>query len=593
MPSSHHTMFDDAANIKARLRIADAFPMRQELHKHARTIIELQDGRIDTADIQLAREERVWGRYIGCVIGNPDYAEDEKVPVGIKLPPLYFRPLFHLERALRDHAAGRECELHLPKTVEEIEEYLHEAMEGVFRDGTEEEEVRLGMIANGEGEDGAGRISAGRGSCKVAPIIEEPEFEEMVGVTIRSLARFLVTLRMTNQAMFLLLLSLDIEEAKRTMPCLDYIGGRNEASEWRKVHFLNAKCSILAIFEIIRILRRGTALAKALSAKRRFTVSEVRSVVARLRQGKLTKADLETLETLSISTYGLRKIVLNDIDRHHKVRRQPGRRSFRRRATDDHTLLSLIACLNGPDAAYAIEVAKDFEVNAVSNVPVAGVPRRIPDKQSAIDVTRIAGAGKKQQDALCAFYGYTPRDLATLAAIEAVAVVGQQNQTRFTSRLASLMDRKLLMGEKGLRSRQVVAVRQTINHVFPPKGMFRHSCGFARSSWVNLDEDAALWLILTEGKRETGAGDPYADLFVATRHYLQQYSYGVSRLDNLGEAARIFCHLSHTMGCSRRIPSGSGYSTGRNSSLRSMSKMSRPIVIEGPCLVMAPNILII
>ena len=51
MPSIHHNMFDDAANIKSRLRIADAFPMRQELHKHARTLIDLQDGRISVEPI--------------------------------------------------------------------------------------------------------------------------------------------------------------------------------------------------------------------------------------------------------------------------------------------------------------------------------------------------------------------------------------------------------------------------------------------------------------------------------------------------------------------------------------------------------------
>ena len=84
--------------------------------------------------------------------------------------------------------------------------------------------------------------------------------------------------------------------------------------------------------------------------------------------------------------------------------------------------------------------------------------------------------------------------------------------------------------------------------VFPDEGEFRHSCGFARSSWSDLEADAEQWRGLTEATNATNPDDPYAELFLATRRYLHGFSYGVSRLSELDEAARLFCHLSHAMG---------------------------------------------
>ena len=71
MLSIRHSFFDHAAQVQARLRIADCFPNREDIHQHAKTLIDLQDGHIGPSRIRLDYEERVWGRYIGRVIGNP------------------------------------------------------------------------------------------------------------------------------------------------------------------------------------------------------------------------------------------------------------------------------------------------------------------------------------------------------------------------------------------------------------------------------------------------------------------------------------------------------------------------------------------
>ena len=510
MLSIRHSFFDHAAQVQARLRIAECFPYREDIHEHAKTLIDLQDGHIGPSGIRLDYEERVWGRYIGRVIGNPEWPEDEQPPVGSKLPPLFFSPLFQFDRALRQRSAASVVAITLPKTVQQLEDWLNEEMEGVFFGGD--------------------------------------RFEKTTGVTINAVARFLFTTRTLHPALFLLLLSFEIDQAMRTMPCLDKMGGRNEASQWREAYFEKAKCSILAVFEIIRILRRGTAIIKALSVKRHFTVSEVRRLAARLRSGSRTSGDRDTLEAIGISTYGLRKIVLTDIDRHHAMRGKPGHRTFRRRATDEHTLLSMIACLDGPDAAYAVDVAGDFTDDTAKNLPSARPPPQVAPKHSAIPVERINGAGQKQNEQLFTFYGLTGRDVAILVAIEVGAALGKRKFGRPEAAMANAILDALWAGQSEVRSRNVDPMSKAMQLAFPAKGDFRHSCGFARSSWTDLEADAAQWRILAEARNVANVGDVYAELFLATRRYLQGFSHGVSRLADLQQAARIFCHLSHAMG---------------------------------------------
>lgn len=460
MRSVNHQFFDHATNVRGRLRFAEWFPQREDIHQHAKTLIDLQDGRIDPGAIRLDLEERAAGRYIDRLIGHPLFPQDELAPVGIKLPLLYFSPLFHIESLLRSGTSISSAGPHLPRTVPELECWLNEEMEGVFGDSD--------------------------------------RFEKTTGVTIHAIAQFLFSIRRIHPALFLLLLSFEIEEARRTMPCLDLIAGRSEGSPWREMYFSKAKCSILAIFEIVRILRRGTAIVNELSTRRRFTVGEVRNVAARMHMGTTTSADRATLEAVAISTYGLRKIVLNDIDRHHAVRRKPGHRAFRRRATDEHTLLSMIACVSGSDAAYAVDMLDDYIDNAVKNLPVAGLPPVKVPKQSAIKVARIPRAGKNQGDQLFTFYGLTGRELAILVAIEVGAVLGDTTSVRSMAALASAILDTLWSGESEVRSDQLITVGKMKQLVLPAENEFRHSCGFARSSWADLEGDAAQWRVLAE-----------------------------------------------------------------------------------------------
>lgn len=510
MRSISHPSFDHAANVRGRLRFADRFPRREDIHTHAGTLIDLQDGRIDPGSIKLEVKERAVGRYLARLIGNATFPQDELAPVGIKLPPLYFSPLLHIEDALRGPSALSSPERHFPRTVRELDDWLNEEVEGVF--------------------------------------VDNEWFEVMTGVPIRSVAEFIFAVRATHPALFLLLLSFEIEEVRRAMPCLDKIAGHGEVGNWREIHFQKAKCSILAVFEIVRIIRRGTAIVNALSTKRRFTVSEVRNVAARLRNGTTISADRATLEAVVISTYGLRKIVLTDIDRHHTSRGKSCRRAFRRRVSDEHTLLSMIACVSGPDAAYAQDVVEDYVDNAVKNLPVAGSPPVDTPEKSAIEVARIPKAGKNQEDQLFTFYGLTGRKLAILVAIEVGSVLGDDTSVRSIAALASAILEAVWNEESEVRSDQVITVSKMVHLIFPAEGEFRHSCGFARSSWADLEADTAQWRSLTESEKASNPNDAFAVLFLATRRYLHGFSYEAGRLQDIDIAARTFCHLSQAMG---------------------------------------------
>lgn len=528
MPRIHHPLFDDAANVRGRLRIADKLPLRHDIHDHATTLIALQDGGIDPVDVKLTSSERALGRYMDQVIGYPAFAEDEQAPVGLKLPPLYCSPLLHLERALRRQRSDYSDGPHLPRSIDELEEYLHEAMQGIFRDDAE----KSGALCE---DDAMSRT-----------LREEARFEKTTGVKIRAVAEFLFAIRTTHPELFLLLLSFEIEETQRLLPCLAYQGGANKARAWRDVYFGKAKCSILEVFEIIRILRRGTDIVHALSVKRHFTVSEVRQVVAKLRKGASVAGDKAALTSVMLSVYATRKIVLNDIDRHDDVRGQRGRAAFHRRASDKGTLLSL-TCLPIRDTAYAADVLEDYIDNVVMNLPFAGPLPETPSPSSAIEVARIPGAGKSQGEQLFSFYGLTGEEIASLVAIEVGAVLSKGLSGRSSAALANTILDRLWKGASEIRNVHISRMAKVMPLVFPTKGKFRHSCGFARSSWVEIDADARQWRALAEGA-EADLNDPYAALFVATRRYLHGFSAGVARLGQLEEAARIFCYLSHSMG---------------------------------------------
>ena len=512
-----HALFDDSINVKGRLLVADRFPHRADICRHAGSLIAWQDGEIAAAEVGLTRRDRALGRYMARVMGDPDFPEAERAPVGTKLPPLYFSPLYHFDRALRGRMLHWTYDAtvlpYLPRTLAELEEYLQEAV--------------LGALSENE------------------------MFEKTTGVTVRSIAEFLFAIRKSHPALFLLLLSFEIEEVRGRMPSLDYTGGRGEASEWRTEYFAGADCSILALFEIIRILRRGTAIIDALSKRRRFDVNHLRALCARLRKGSRSPADKALLEDANLSVLALRKVVLIDIDRHDDPGLAPYRHRFRRRRTNAGTLLASV-CMVGTDTEYAAEVLEDYITQATLNLPIAGPPPAKPRNESAIEVARIKGAGGSQPERLATFYGFDANEVATLVAIEVGAIAGKRATKSKTAALANALLFKLWVEDAGaVRCVHIDRMVKMAELAFPGQGCFRHACGFARSSWQDLEADASRWRLLTEAGE---AAEPYAELFLATRRYLHAFSYDLVRLKHLDEAARIFCHLANSDGLLARDP---------------------------------------
>lgn len=539
MPSIHDDLFDDAANIHSRLYVADAVPNREDILEHAGSLVAVQDGRLALSELQLTQRERALGRFMCRLMRAPVHPDDEKSPTGTKLPPLFFSPLYHFYRASRIEKAGDEGSwfllAHIPRTLEELEAYLHEATCGVFC----EYEARADVLC--EDEEGE-------------PILREnPDFEKIIGVSIHSVARFLLAIRESDPALFLLLLSFEIDAARLHMPSIMHKSGRNAASEWRDAFFSKSRCSILAVFEIIRLLRRGTTIVSALSVKRRFTVRQARTLAERLRKGVLHRGDRDTLRDINLSVFALRKIALVDIDRHHRVRDKDGRTGFRRGATDKGTLLAM-TCLLGANTDYVAEVIEDYIDNRVLNLPLAGPSSSRTNRYSAMTVLRIPGAGKCQDEALCSYYGLTGRDVATLVATEVRAIVGHGMSKRSTAGLANTILDRLWQGAPEVRCPHIDATLRIGNLVFPGQGQFRHACGFARTSWDNLEDNAEQWRRLSTARNSVDSSDSYSMLFLTTRRYLHSFSYGVSRLDQLDRASRIFCHLSQSLGLLARDP---------------------------------------
>lgn len=541
MPSIRHDLFDDAANIHSRLSVADAVPHREDILEHAGSLIAVQDGRLALSELQLSQRERALGRFMGRLMRAPVHPEDERRPTGTKLPPLFFSPFYHFYRASRIEKTGDEsCWFllaHIPRTLKEVEAYLHEATCGVFC----EYEARVDVLC--EDEEGE-------------PVLREnPDFEKITGVSIRSVARFLLAIRESDPALFLLLLSFEIDAARLHSPSIAFKSGRNAASEWRDAFFSKSRCSILAVFELIRLLRRGTTIVSALSVKRRFTVRQTRALAERLRTGVLyrDRGDLDTLRDINLSVFALHKIALVDIDRHHSVRKREGRAGFRRGATDKGTLLAM-TCLLGAATDYAAEVVEDYHDDRVLNLPIADPSSSQANQYSAITVARIPGAGKCQDEALCSYYGLTGRDVATLVATEVRAIVGHGMSKRSTAGLANIILGHLWQGAPEVRCPHVDAALRIGKLVFPGQGQFRHACGFARTSWDNLEGDAEHWRRLATARNLVDPSDSYSMLFLTTRRYLHSFSYGVSRLDQLDRASRIFCHLSQSLGLLARDP---------------------------------------
>ena len=92
-------LIDDAINIDRRLRIKDRMAGRRDIKERAADLISYQDGLKTLSQIALPTADYALGRYIARTIGAPYTPNGEIAPVGVKLPLLYFSPLYHLHMA--------------------------------------------------------------------------------------------------------------------------------------------------------------------------------------------------------------------------------------------------------------------------------------------------------------------------------------------------------------------------------------------------------------------------------------------------------------------------------------------------------------
>ena len=185
--------------------------------------------------------------------------------------------------------------------------------------------------------------------------------------------------------LFLLLLSLEFEEALNVMPALRYRGGQNPATIWRERYFADANCTIIEVFKIIRSVRHGTAIIETLGKNRSFTVNAV-TELSHERTKKKSKIvltpkpvqrssidDRDLLRRVNFTTYALRKIACLDIDRHKDPGLAQDQYRFEKQDSDLRTL-SKFCCLTGPDTEYSRTVLDDFVDQHAQNLPVAPAP---------------------------------------------------------------------------------------------------------------------------------------------------------------------------------------------------------------------------
>ena len=92
-------IIDDAINIDRRLRIKDRMAGRRDLKEHATDLISYQDGLKTLSQIALPTTDYALGYYIARTIAAPYKPKGEIAPVGVKLPVLYFSPLYHFHMA--------------------------------------------------------------------------------------------------------------------------------------------------------------------------------------------------------------------------------------------------------------------------------------------------------------------------------------------------------------------------------------------------------------------------------------------------------------------------------------------------------------
>lgn len=504
----------DAINIDRRLRLRDRDRARADIQDYAQQLMEWQDGKIALSSIDLEPHYIARGRYIARTIGAPLVPGCEVAPIGVKLPLLYFSPLYHFYQGNLtkvESRYGQDRRLpHLPKTKREIAAYFHSTMADGF--------------------------------------YGERLFRLVVGVNIDAVAAFLADIRGTHPALFLLLLSEELDLAIEKLPSLDYAKGtKNLTAHWRSDYFPDLACSIASVFRILRILRRGCAILKVLAARDPFRLSVMKTIASDMKAARSSDQSCELLRRANHTVYALGKIAFTDLDYHTDEQgKRPGAFRFEKQNSDLRTLAAF-SRLAGPDTEYAGTVVEDFIDRARLGLPIGGRPPIIWPSSSATVVDRINLRGGLRRDELACFYGLDGRDIAVHVAKAVADLAGRKIMP---DRLASFANVLLEAteycepGEANRRVHHVIHADDVIRLAFGKFGDFGHGAGFAASTWQDLERDKFMWKLLVTAK---WSRDPEARMFLEGRRYLYALTHEVHRLGKLERSTRIFCYLAHSM----------------------------------------------
>lgn len=504
----------DVINIDRRLRIRDRHRARAGIRDYAQQLVDWQDGKIALSSIDLKPDQLALGRYIARTIGAPLGPGTEAAPVGLKLPLLYFSPYYHLHQgklAKVESQHGQNPRLpHLPRTQREIAAYLHSTMADAF--------------------------------------LGDQLLKLVVGADIDRVAGFLTEMRRTHPAIFLLLLSEEIDLANEIMPPLDYAkGATNIAAQWRCDYFPDLACSIAAVFRILRIIRRGCAILKALAARHPFRLSVMKQIVTDLNAARSSEQGHELLRRANHTVYALRKIVFDDLDYHTGGQAgQQGTFRFGKQRTDLRTLAAYSG-FTGPDTKYVATAMGDIIDQARLGMPVGGRPPILWPIPSATAINRIDIRGGLRRDELACFYGLDGWEVAVHVAKAIADLAGRKIMPDRLANFANVLleaTEYCDYGEANRRAHHVAYADDVIRLAFGKGGDFGHGAGFAASTWNDLEHDKSMWKVLVTAK---WSRDPNARMFLEGRRYLYALTHEVQRLGKLERSARIFCYLAHSM----------------------------------------------
>jgi len=502
-------LIEDAINIRRRLIAMEKMTEKSDIANRAADLIALQDGDRFLSEIQLSAGERSLGRWIADTIGVPKLACHEPMPPGCKLPPLIFTPAYQFHLALAQPHVSPPVFQHLPRTAKEIEEHLHQWTDSAFQYNT--------------------------------------VFDAVAGVSINAIAGFLASIRRSHPELFLMLLSENIEEALRIVPALKWPKAPGQIAQWRATFFGNAKCSVISIFRALRITRRILRILQKLNADDGFNLAAIKYCGKHIATARCDPDMRLLLKRTSLTLFSLRKVVLMDIDRHKDPNLARGAYRFGKAASDTRTL-ALLRFLDGPDTDYVKVALGDFAKQLESTLPVAGSPPEEWPESSDIDVERIGGRGGTRYGLLANYNGLLPTDLAAHGALRVDATCEGNAEdvplAEFANALlvASGYNAK---GEVWIRAEHIKRQAKLAASVFPARGQFGHTSGFAETSWDDLEGDSRLWTYLA---KERHSDDPLGKMFLQLREHLLDQTHDVKKLDRIDDAARIVCHLAHSTG---------------------------------------------